>query len=241
MASVAKGKLIVPVWCDDGEIKPIVDDSGLVPVTMSFAGLTFDVNLESSDITLNVNVIQASGNIPVVIADCQVTLPVHLKGSDITLGVQLKGSDITLGVTESSPLTAIQGQAYGWDGSQWRKSGLLWGYNDRYAEDLGGTKSGAGQYSANSTAVPAGEIWVVNFVTLRNHTAARGAALLMVYDGSAYYRFVYDATPAQSVPLTYTGNLALKEGDFINVRMDTCQDGDTIHAGVWGYKMKVNQ
>lgn len=128
---------------------------------------------------------------------------------------------------------------WGYDGSAWRKLALLWGYTDRYSEDLGGTKSGAGQYVGTGTSVPAGEVWTVNFVTLRNQTGSRGAGLLMVHDGSLYYRFAYEASSTQSIPLIFTGSLPLKEGDYIQVRMDACSDNDVLQAGVWGYKMAV--
>jgi len=52
MASQAKGYLILPVWCDDGVIKPLVNDDGRIPVSIGESSITIDVNLESSDITL---------------------------------------------------------------------------------------------------------------------------------------------------------------------------------------------
>lgn len=241
MGSVAKGKLIVPVWCDDGEIKPIVDDSGLVPVTMSFAGLTFDVNLESSDITLNVNVIQGSGNIPVVIADCQVTLPVHLKGSDITLGVQLKGSDITLGVTESSPLASIQGQAYGWDTSSWRKNPIMWGFTSRLAVMNETTQSGGGNEWIDLYTVPTGYVATVQAIMSRNRDTITDQWHVLQASSQNYYVKWYDD---QAIGLTgVNDNLsyALSAGDKVRVLYESCTNLDRLVTSCWGYLMKVDE
>jgi len=52
MTSEPKGYLVLPVWCDSGIIKALVDDDGRIPVQLGGSDLTLDVNLETSDITL---------------------------------------------------------------------------------------------------------------------------------------------------------------------------------------------
>jgi len=54
MVSQAKGMLVVPVWCDDGEIKPIINDDGRILCVLDSSKITLSVNLETSDITLPV-------------------------------------------------------------------------------------------------------------------------------------------------------------------------------------------
>lgn len=55
MVSRAQGYLRIPVWSDDGVIKPVIDDNGRIPIQLAGIDVTLDVNLESSDITLNVS------------------------------------------------------------------------------------------------------------------------------------------------------------------------------------------
>lgn len=126
-----------------------------------------------------------------------------------------------------------------YDGSTWRKSNLLWGYHDRLYEDLGGTKSGAGEYTAYSTAVPAGEVHIVQSISFRNMTGARGAAQLRLYSNSAFAVLEHDSAPAQYVPLLALGNFPLKEDDRVRVNQASCLDADVLQAAIWGYKMDI--
>ncbi len=54
MTSEANGKIVVPIWSDDGDAKPLVDDNGRVPVSVGASVVTQDVNIKSSDITVPV-------------------------------------------------------------------------------------------------------------------------------------------------------------------------------------------
>ncbi|GAG80732.1 unnamed protein product, partial [marine sediment metagenome] len=82
---------------------------------------------------------------------------------------------------------------------------VLFGYNDRIVEDLGGTKSGAGQYAASSTAVPAGYVHRIEAIFIRNNTGSRGGTGIWLYDGSDYYPIAYVVAPSVSVPLLAAG------------------------------------
>ncbi|GAG75277.1 unnamed protein product [marine sediment metagenome] len=57
--------------------------------------------------------------------------------------------------------------SWGWDGSQWRKLAMIWGYSGIWDKDLGGEASGA-FYISNSSVIPAGEIWVLQAVSVRD-------------------------------------------------------------------------
>lgn len=116
---------------------------------------------------------------------------------------------------------------------------VIFGYNERITEDLGGIKSGDGQYAELSTAVPAGYVHRIEAVTIRNNTMARGGTGIWLYDGSDYYAIAYELSPSLSVPLLAVGPFTLQEGDQVNVRMGSCLNGDSIEAGLWGYAMEV--
>jgi len=129
---------------------------------------------------------------------------------------------------------------WGFDGSEWQKLGLIWGYYDRWGEDLGATKSGDGTYNAITTAVPAGYVYVLQGISLVNISGARGMMRFYAEVGVPYYTVAVSVTPAQYVPLVFVGNGVLKAGDSVVVNQLSCLNGDVLYGGVWGYKMKLS-
>jgi len=127
----------------------------------------------------------------------------------------------------------------GWDGSAWRKLSLVFGYSERLYEDLGGTQSGAGDYGKHSTAVPAGEIHIVQAITIRNETGARGRAQIHTRANGTFILLASLVTPVRYEPVEFAGPLCLAEGDQIYVIQYSCLDSDGIVSGLWGYKMKI--
>jgi len=143
------------------------------------------------------------------------------------------------GPTDPSEAHFDKGQ-WGFDGTVWRRLQLLWGYYDRWAEDLGGTKSGAGTYQAQTTVVPAGYVYVLQCVSLVNDGGSRGRTRFFLMGGVNYVCLAAAVTPAQFVPLVWNGGVPLKEGDSVLVQMVSCLDADVLYGGAWGYKMRVN-
>jgi len=129
--------------------------------------------------------------------------------------------------------------SYGWDGSAWRKLPLVWGYYDRWAENLGGTQSNAGTYTKLTTAVPPGYVYTLQFLTVRDVSSAPSVITIELSDGASVYTLKRDASPARYEPVNWIGEIALKEGDSVRVRLTGCGDGDTIEAVAWGHTMKV--
>lgn len=128
---------------------------------------------------------------------------------------------------------------WGHDGTVWRKLNLLWGFYDRFEENLSETKSGDGAFQAYSTVVPAGEVHVLQNAHLVNNTRAGGVTTISLYGTGGPYYVATGAAPAVNVGVIINGAWVLKAGDKVRLRMNTCLDGDSIIAGVWGYKMKV--
>ena len=128
---------------------------------------------------------------------------------------------------------------WSWNGSVWVKDNLPFGYRDRWAEQIGGTKSGDGAWYAATAAVPAGYVYVAQFMFLRNSSGARGARYFAFKSGASSFFVGYTLTPAINIPDIWSGAVLLKEGDTIYMYQSSCLDGDVILAGAWGYKMKV--
>lgn len=162
-----------------------------------------------------------------LVADASGFLQINVAAQDIDVEVtQTAAADLTPGVC-------------GWDGSAWHKLPLIFGYSDRYMEDLGGTKSGAGTYTGTGTAVSGGEVWVVQRFTMSNWGGARGRARLQVVVGATAYELAGITAPVQYEAVEMAGPLVLKEGDKVQIKQLLCLDGDVIQGLVWGYKMKI--
>lgn len=128
---------------------------------------------------------------------------------------------------------------WGWNGTDWVKLPIVFGYYERWAEDLGETKSGAGAFVSASTAVPAGEVWVLQCLHVRNETGARGAVTMFLMGGVDWSACAYVVAPGQGAPVLFQGPVTLREGDSLYVQQLACQDADVIRSAAWGYKMKV--
>ena len=128
---------------------------------------------------------------------------------------------------------------YGYDGSEWQKLPLLWGFSEIWYEDLGGTQEGDGTYAVYSTPVEAGYIHVCQIISLRNNTGARGEILFGVYNDSAVVYVHGNLSPAQYGPEVFSGCLVLEYPERIRVVHVNCLDGDVLEGGVRGYKMKI--
>lgn len=134
----------------------------------------------------------------------------------------------------------VAGLVYDAVNDQWiAQRATLWTYDDRWVENLGETKSGNGTYSGSSTAVPAGEVWVLEHAFQVNQGGARGATIIYVIHSSVEVRLAQILSPAQHELVSFTDRITLKEDDIIRIDQASCIDGDGILAAVWGYKMKV--
>jgi len=130
---------------------------------------------------------------------------------------------------------------WGWDLTQWRKLPMLWGYSAGWAEDLSGTQSGAGNYLATTTAVPAGYVYVLQSAMIRNDVNARTRADIYLARSGSNYLIYVNAAPVVAIGNIVNGSWVLMPGDQVLVYYVGCLDGDVLVGGVWGYKMAIGQ
>ena len=128
----------------------------------------------------------------------------------------------------------------GHTGTAWQKLGMLWGYYDRWQEDLSETKVGAGNYTKLSTAVPAGYVYILEAAVARNATRAAGPASVQMLVAGTGIPLVWVASIVQFEPVLFSRRVTLKEGDQIRLVIAACQDLDEIEAFVHGYKMRLD-
>jgi len=128
---------------------------------------------------------------------------------------------------------------WGWDGSQWRKLGLLFGYYDRWVERQRETNAAAGQNSLQTDAVPAGYIYILDAIVTMNLNKAVTHLKRVVGDGIEVELSIATAVPTATHDTLFPISIVLKPGDYVKVYFLACDAGDDLFLEVWGYKMKI--
>lgn len=129
--------------------------------------------------------------------------------------------------------------SWGWDGTRWRKGAIPFAYTAQWYENLGNASAPGGTYSVNSTAVPAGYIYVLQALSIENDTGARGMARIFARPSGLYTCLGYTLAPAQFQPTYFSGAIVLKAGDTVLVTQLATVAGDAIYASVIGYKVAI--
>lgn len=151
--------------------------------------------------------------------------------------VNVSNTDIEVVQPTPADLKIAQHQ---YDGSNWRKSNLLWGYNDIWEEDLGGIATGT-TYSETSETVPVGEVWVLQACAIRNNSRdTSNVEFYIDLNGTGFVWLVFQSALTRYNPTLVTGQFTLGPGSKLIVAMSSTQNGDTIKAGLCGYKMKLD-
>ena len=116
---------------------------------------------------------------------------------------------------------------------------VLWGFNDDWHESAGLTMPSDGAFTASTTAVPAGWVYVAQAITMRNPTGQRGEAIIRLISSVAAATLAYSASLVAKEPLIHSNEVSLVEGDTVLFYMGACLEDDVIEATVWGYKLKL--
>jgi len=114
----------------------------------------------------------------------------------------------------------------------------IWGYKDQHCESYAGTKSGDGTYQQWGSAVPAGEVWVLQQVLLVNTTGARGRIDLMV-DTSEGLLYLDSVGAPGTDAVVWTGALVMEEGNSLEITQLLCLNGDVMRGGMIAATMDV--
>jgi len=128
---------------------------------------------------------------------------------------------------------------WGWDGTRWRKAGLLFSYTAEILGQAVDTTASTGVNDLLGTAVPAGEVWVITAMEVHNITSGVSAALLGVMRSSVFYAAASCGALAQVVGLPWGGTIYLVAGDRAAGRLKGCTAGDDIYFTYFGYKMAI--
>jgi len=142
------------------------------------------------------------------------------------------------GVTDPASPYFKDGQ-WGWDGTVWRKLPMVWGYSGRWAEHQEDLNATVTYDSLTFTAVPPGEVWVLQAVDAWDVNSDPSRIQFSVTGDGVTTRLQHTLTPGISIPVYWTGTVVLKEGDRVLVGFYGTVAGDDLHANVRGYKMAI--
>lgn len=128
---------------------------------------------------------------------------------------------------------------WGWDGTQWRKHALTWGYSDVYSQAVYEPNVAAGDKVLVFSAVPAGQVWVINHVCAYSGQANATRVEFLVEVEGVQINVVRAAYPTANLSVNWDGFLVMKPTDYIQVVFRGCVLNDDLWAQAAGYRMKV--
>ena len=114
----------------------------------------------------------------------------------------------------------------------------IWGYKEQVHNDLGGIKSGDGDYDTWVGGPEAGLIYVVEAISLHNKTGSRGMVTLWVDTATSNHPLKVEATPG-TIPVIWTGRMVVESNGSIHATQEACLNGDDIEVMTLGYTMVV--
>ena len=239
MTSQPKGNLFVPVWVDDGVVKVLVNDAGKVVVAADITGQTVDISGQAVEVSNVVDVDIENQNVLAHLYGRSGGADYLLTSKLDILLVRLEGQEVDIEVKQQTPSDMMIG-AHGYIGGGWQRQPLQWGYSAIWDEDLGEVLGGV-VFAGNATGVPAGEVRILQSMSIRNTTSACTNATIYISKASGSYVVLrYVAALAANVPMLVTGTFLIGQGDTLNGYADGCTIGDNIQCGFCGYKMEID-
>ena len=113
----------------------------------------------------------------------------------------------------------------------------LW--KGRLSERVADTSAGAATETVESTAVPTGELWVVESILAYNASSTVTRISLNAHDGTTAMMLDLAASPTAYTPCKYHGELVLQAADKIQAVYVGNTNLDLLRFYIWGYKLYV--
>jgi len=136
-------------------------------------------------------------------------------------------------------LPTFKGGTHGWDGTQWRKLPLVWGYTDRLAKLITHRMIEDATYWMEVYKCPAATVAVINITasvnasstTTQQHWLYNGVDSLMIK--------VFSSPGAGTWCLNDNINYVLKTGDKLLIQFLAAAQDDDLWGEIWGYEMAI--
>ena len=129
--------------------------------------------------------------------------------------------------------------SWSWDGTKWRKQPMLFGFSDTLADRQFIADTGAGDIDLTSSAVPAGEIWVVTNVAYRNRDNACTDIVVWPATDNKTPPIIANYAPTAGQWDCQVINIVMEEGDTMVFRFNGCVALDYIEMQMVGYSMSI--
>ena len=128
---------------------------------------------------------------------------------------------------------------WGWDGTQWRKLGIIFGYNSTVEGVTTAVSGGSGGDVLESSTVPSGELWILNNVGVidQNHVPTR-ITIYLVRSGEVY-PLVSTASISANIWTVWHGKIVMKSGDKVTVYFGGATLDDALKITWLGYKVSL--
>uniref|UniRef100_A0A6H1ZVS3 Uncharacterized protein n=1 Tax=viral metagenome TaxID=1070528 RepID=A0A6H1ZVS3_9ZZZZ len=152
--------------------------------------------------------------------------------------VSFAAQTIDVEVTQTTPADLTPG-IQGWDGAQWRKLALLWGYTDRLADQQSVADATAGTNLLVHTTVPSGQVWVITGGSVIDAQTAATCSFLAVVGGAGFFIYSYGTLTPWKYSVMPACYFVLKAGDYVQSQFEGCVVGDDLVSNIWGFKMAV--
>lgn len=130
---------------------------------------------------------------------------------------------------------------HGWYGAAWYKAPIPFGPSGNICQKTFNLNLGAGIQYVETSAVPAGEVWVMTSFSILFYSASVTQALAGMRSSTVDYH-IYDALPLTSGRLyDRSVNLVMFPGDLLYMKLFGCTAGDDGYIYTLGYRMDIDQ
>lgn len=130
---------------------------------------------------------------------------------------------------------------FGWDGDNWRRVPLVWGYSGFSTGEVFNASGAAGANVLQSSAVPAGEIWEVQAIAARDETSAITSVIFSVVTSSLTIVLSTQGAFGANVWASWTGKIMIPAGSTVVAQLGGVTLNDDIRMRFHATKMIINE
>jgi len=129
---------------------------------------------------------------------------------------------------------------WGWDGSQWRRAAMLFGYTDQVLSKAVITGAGAGSHTIDGAAVASGEIWIITAMEAHDAVSAVPSIFLGANAGGVSYWIAAAGATGAGIGFSWSGTMVLEAGQKPRCVITGVTAGDSLEFNYSGYKMSIS-
>lgn len=151
----------------------------------------------------------------------------------------VQGDDVDTAIPVTAKAMLTSSLVHGYDGSNWRKLPLLWGYTARYAERENLVVQQAGTKTLTFSSPEEGEIWRITGLSCLCNTANPSAVSFLATIVTYPVYVVNQVGIVANQVYSWVVDVVLGYQDTLVVYWGGCLVDDDLSAYAYGYKMKI--